>query len=242
MGRSDTWMPFYVADYLRDTMHLTAEEHGAYLLLIMACWTGGGSVRGDLATIAGITKLSKFRVKNFHKTLADFFDISGDIWTHKRVVIELTKARKLSEIRSETGSLGGRPRRNPETKPKPNAKQNETPSPSPLQSYQDRTPSEDKGSSSGGRPKRISEAWAPSEKDRQFAMDQKFTPTEIEHHAAKFKNYWMAASGRSATKTDWAATWRNWILTERERKPAIQTNGLPPGARIVGGQVDLDWV
>jgi hypothetical protein len=28
----------------------------------------------------------------------------------------------------------------------------------------------------------------------------------------KFRNYWQAKSGRDATKHDWVATWRNWLL------------------------------
>ena len=53
----DTWMPFYVADYLRDTRHLSATEHGAYMLLIMQAWTQGGLLPLDpvrLARIAGL--------------------------------------------------------------------------------------------------------------------------------------------------------------------------------------------
>ncbi len=33
----------------------------------------------------------------------------------------------------------------------------------------------------------------------------------------KFRNYWQAKSGKDATKIDWPATWRNWMLTAAER-------------------------
>lgn len=36
----------------------------------------------------------------------------------------------------------------------------------------------------------------------------------------KFINYWQAATGRGATKRDWVATWRNWMLSADERRPA----------------------
>jgi hypothetical protein len=31
----------------------------------------------------------------------------------------------------------------------------------------------------------------------------------------KFINYWVAKSGKDATKVDWVATWRNWILNAK---------------------------
>lgn len=33
----------------------------------------------------------------------------------------------------------------------------------------------------------------------------------------RFINYWSAKSGKDATKLDWPATWRNWLLNDQER-------------------------
>lgn len=41
----------------------------------------------------------------------------------------------------------------------------------------------------------------------------------------KFINFWTAKAGREAIKIDWAATWRNWMLTADERLPKNQTSG-----------------
>lgn len=43
----------------------------------------------------------------------------------------------------------------------------------------------------------------------------------------KFINHWVAKSGKDATKLDWVATWRNWMLTANARLPArASPNGV----------------
>lgn len=37
------------------------------------------------------------------------------------------------------------------------------------------------------------------------------------HETEKFLNHWRGKSGRDATKVDWPATWRNWMLRASER-------------------------
>ena len=44
----------------------------------------------------------------------------------------------------------------------------------------------------------------------------------------KFINYWRSKSGKDATKLDWEATWRNWMLTAEER---LTPNPPTPGSR-----------
>jgi hypothetical protein len=67
------------------------------------------------------------------------------------------------------------------------------------------------------RATRISSTWLPSSYDVAFAQERGMTNAQIEIEAEKFLNYWTAKSGRNATKLDWEATWRNWVLNALER-------------------------
>ncbi|WP_438379104.1 DUF1376 domain-containing protein, partial [Escherichia coli] len=51
------YMQLYIADYLADTMHLSAEEHGAYLLLMFNYWQTGKPIpKNRLAKIARLNR------------------------------------------------------------------------------------------------------------------------------------------------------------------------------------------
>jgi uncharacterized protein YdaU (DUF1376 family) len=92
------WMPFYVADYLADTGHLSTLEHGAYLLLIMHYWRRGGLPDND-AQLARVCHVSEAEWQDIRSTLAALFDAE---WKHKRIEAELVR----SEARSAAGKAG----------------------------------------------------------------------------------------------------------------------------------------
>lgn len=89
------WMPFYPADYLADTSHLTTQQHGAYVLLLLRYWVAGGIPQDD-EQLAQITRLPLDVWLIEKPTILAFF--ASDL-THKRVEIELKKSRAISRVR-----------------------------------------------------------------------------------------------------------------------------------------------
>lgn len=104
--KPDKWMPLDVAKYLGDTSHLNRDQHGAYLLLLMAYWMRGGPLQADDRKLAAICKASPQEWKKLKPVLEEFFTISGGYWSQKRADQELARAREIIERRSVAGKSG----------------------------------------------------------------------------------------------------------------------------------------
>lgn len=112
MGRPrDRWMPLDWGDYLRDTTHLNATEHGAYLLLIGRYWVSGCPLPDDdeaLRKTARVeTRKAWLRVRAI---IAPLFQVAGGVWRHKRVERDLAEAHRLHVEASEAGRRGNQKR------------------------------------------------------------------------------------------------------------------------------------
>jgi uncharacterized protein YdaU (DUF1376 family) len=77
-------MPVYIGDYLADTMHLSTEQHGAYLLLLFSLWRRP-TLPDDDAALAKICGLRESAWLKIRKVMTEFFVIKDGCWTHKRV-------------------------------------------------------------------------------------------------------------------------------------------------------------
>jgi uncharacterized protein YdaU (DUF1376 family) len=99
-------MSLHVGDYIRDTRHLRAAGHGAYLLLIMHYWATGSLPNDDeqLATIACMTD----REWQKHKPSIQALFRPG--WKHKRIEAELADAKESRTRRSKAGKDGNEKR------------------------------------------------------------------------------------------------------------------------------------
>lgn len=102
----DTWMPLLVDKYLGDTSHLTAEQHGAYLLLLMAMWKKDGQLPNDEERLANTARLSPARWKANRGVLLEFFTNDGSAITQKRLTVELANSKKLAQAKADAGAKG----------------------------------------------------------------------------------------------------------------------------------------
>jgi len=96
--KTDIWLPLYIGDYLADTAHLSTEQHGAYLLLLMHYWRKG-PLPTDLWQVILITKLHSTKARGIVQALLEeFFTIGEDgLWHQKRLDAEKSRWNAKSE-------------------------------------------------------------------------------------------------------------------------------------------------
>ena len=103
------YMQLYIADYLADTMHLSAEEHGAYLLLMFNYWQTGKPIPKH--RLAKIARLTNERWADVEPSLQEFFCDNGEEWVHLRIEEDLASVREKLTKKSAAGKASVQARR-----------------------------------------------------------------------------------------------------------------------------------
>jgi len=104
------YMQLYVADYMADTAHLEAVEHGAYLLLMMNYWHTEKPIPAH--NVRKIARVQVDQWKHIERTLNEFFTIDEQgCWVHNRIESDLQKVREKSIKNAEAGRKSGEARR-----------------------------------------------------------------------------------------------------------------------------------
>ncbi|AUX76387.1 YdaU family protein [Sinorhizobium fredii] len=101
------FMQLYVSDFIGDTLHLSTEQIGAYMLLLMAMWNAGGRLPNDDAKLARVVRMSVKKWKSIEADLLGFFDVEGGEITHNRLTKEIQKSERKSQSRADAGAKGG---------------------------------------------------------------------------------------------------------------------------------------
>lgn len=103
------YMQLYIADYLADTMHLSTEEHGAYLLLMFNYWQTGKAI--PKSRLSRIARLTNDRWVSVEASLKEFFNDNGIEWVHERIERDLEMVRSSQRQKSDAGKASARARK-----------------------------------------------------------------------------------------------------------------------------------
>lgn len=102
------YMQFYPGDYLSDTMHLSIEEHGAYLKIMFCMWQAGGWLTDndrDVCRILGITNGKWQKIKY---RIGSYFFYENGRFTQQKLQKTLKKSEEKRSILKSNGSEGGK--------------------------------------------------------------------------------------------------------------------------------------
>ena len=226
--KADIWMPLYIGDYLADTARLTTEQHGAYLLLLMDYWRSGRLPDND-QVLAQICKLTPDAWSNAKAMLMTFFSIEEGCWVHKRVEQEMAEA-KVNQTKKHERAVKAAEARWKNATSNANAIQKQCPSPSPSPVVNTIVVAKAPKSTRWAKGFAMPDSWVEFCKKERSDIDPYKT-------FESFTDYWISVAGAKGLKSDWDATWRNWVRNQKNSAaPAKEAKMSNFWAQIEGGK------
>lgn len=91
-----------VSEYLAETAHLTAQEHGAYLMLILNYWQRGESFKANnrqslRKRLASIARMTSEEWESAEESISEFFETTETEWLHLGIEREIADFRFRTE-------------------------------------------------------------------------------------------------------------------------------------------------
>jgi uncharacterized protein YdaU (DUF1376 family) len=103
---------FNIADYRKDTVHLSTLEHGIYRQLIDWYYLDEKPIPEETQVVARRLRLgSEMDLHSLKMVLSDFFVLTKAGYVHKRIEVEIKDYHQNAEKNKNNGKLGGRPKK-----------------------------------------------------------------------------------------------------------------------------------
>ena len=196
-----------IGDYAKKAGRLTMLQHGAYTLLIDACYdrevfpTLEQALEWTWASSEAEAEAVKFVLSRFfsldkegqyiqHRVLEELLIYHTNADTNKRIAIE--REAKRREKNTNRVHIVDEP----------------TPNHKPLTINQEPVVKQNRGS-------RLQADFCLTEDWKQFCRTER-SDLDPQKVFDGFKDYWIAKPGQQGVKLDWLATWRNWVRNQKQ--------------------------
>jgi uncharacterized protein YdaU (DUF1376 family) len=226
------WMPVFTDALLGDTSHLSAEEFGAYCLILFATWNNGGRpFDDDDHRMARIIRSTPKRWQKLRPVLTQFFDLSDRKWAQKRLQKEYARI----ELSLSQKSLAGKASALKRQQTTPTAVEGPLPSRSQrlantptnnldLYLQKEKPILSDGQKESRSRRQQIPPDWLPSEAGYAYALDKRhWSHAQADENASHFRDHHRS---KGNLFSDCDAAWRTWV--RNSAKFSSNGNGQAP--------------
>jgi uncharacterized protein YdaU (DUF1376 family) len=202
---------FNIADYRKDTGHLSTVEHGIYRQLIDWYYLDEKPIPIETQVVMRRLRLGSEHEAALRNVLADFFVKGKDGYKQGRIDLEINEYHSQADKNRTNGKLGGRPKKtqsvisgNPEeSENNPNHKPNNSIT--------------NKPSSSATRGSRLPADWKPDAELAEWSKSER-PDLNLRKVLEEFRDYWTSVAGSKGVKLKWDATWRNWVRSQKADK------------------------
>ncbi len=227
MSGAPAYLPLFGSDYLADTSHLSTEEHGAYLLLMIAAWRQDDcGLPLDDKKLGRIVGLSSRKWAQIKDTILEFWRVeNGRIYQprlHKEWLYACKKsegnrqnARKRWDAQSAENTEGDQcDRISDGNAPQPQPQREEVPN---------GTPSPPKALKAKPVKFAMTDDWQPGPlPDTVQALVDLWPPGRFEREVDQFRDYW---ADRTEKRPGWDRTFHNRIRDIHDRVLRDNHNG-----------------
>lgn len=211
---------FSIGDYRAATTHLSNEEDLAYRRLLDMYYDTEKPIPTDTTWVARRLRLG---INVVVSVLEDMFALTDEGWRHARCDDVIAQYHAMAEKNRANGKRGGRKNNPVGSDSQPIAKATINHEQVNQEPFVDAPPV---GKAKG---KRLSPDWQLPKAWGEWTLETMGWETAtVRLEAEKFRDYWVAISGRNAARLDWEATWRNWC-----RNAKVQAT--PQTSLLAGG-------
>jgi len=209
---------FNIADYRKDTQHLTPIEHYIYRELMDWYYLDEIPIPIETQRVTRRLRLGSENNPEVSSVLEEYFSETADGWEHGRIEHEISMYRVKAETARVNGSKGGRPPKPRKTQLVPVANPEIT---QRLANHKPLTTNHKPIKKGNGR-------FAPPSRDdvNNYILDKKYSVSADKFMAHYESNGWKV--GRNKMK-DWQAAVRSWQASDKtngEAKPKYGANAI----------------
>ncbi len=205
----------HIGDFIKDTTHLDDHQLATYLRMLWAYYTSESPISGDFEDVAFAMRTDE---KTVRLLLRHFFTETSDGWHHTRCDKEIAdyhskaeKARNSANARwKNADAMRTHSERNPDAPVFDANQEPRTNNQEPVIKKQET------GKQRGSR--LPADCLLPTD---WFHFCKQERPDLVPKQVFdEFKDYWIAQPGQKGVKTDWDATWRNWVRRQNQARTA----------------------